>query len=66
MKLSQVIETLDGVIQKKKSYLQEQEAALQVATFPEETAIRATIDFVSLNVGELQRISADLKSVTEL
>lgn len=66
MKLVQVIETLDKVIEQKKSYLQEQKASLQMATFPEETAIRATIDFVTLNVEELQRISADLKAVTEL
>ena len=66
MKLSKVIETLEGVILKKEEYLREQEAALQVATFPEETAIRATIDFVTLNVNELKRISADLQSVTEL
>lgn len=66
MKLSQVVETLDRVIEQKKSYLQEQKTALQMATFPEETAIRATVDFVTLNVEELQRIATDLKNVTEL
>ena len=66
MRLTQVVETLDRVIEQKKSYLQEQKTALQMATFPEEIAIRATIDFVTLNIEELQRISIDLKDVTEL
>ena len=66
MKLSDVIVLIEDTIERKRQYLKDQEACKNIASFAEEAFISANIDFVTINIQELNRIVSDLKQVTEL
>ena len=63
--LANIITHLEDTIQQKQKYLEGQRRDLEVATFAEEIAVRMTVEFLEINIGELSRILADLKSIKE-
>ena len=63
MDLTTVISNLDNTITGKESLMAEYKNFQQVASTPEYMALHTSVEFLKINIAELQRIRDDLKLI---
>lgn len=66
MDLATVISNLDNTISGKEFLMAEYKKSQQVATTPEYMALHASIEFLKINITELQRIRDELKLISPI